>query len=459
MEFLIKHPTIVNADKTFKNDILIIDNKIDAVKRIIEPPNNNCKIINANGLYAIPGAIDPHVHMELPTPAGNSSDDFYTGSIAAIYGGTTSIIDFVTPRRGENFIAATQDRKKCASKSLIDYGLHFGVTWWDENSAQQLEYLKKSEGINSFKAYLAYKNSIGIDDSALIKLMKQVSKQNGMLAVHCENGDLIETLQNEMMADNHFQPAYHYYSRPAEAEAEAISRVIWLSKFYNCPVYIVHVSTKEGVELIKQAQDKCLPVFAETCPHYLLLDHSVYNSLDNFDTAKYVISPPLRGKKDNEALWNAIGNGVVQTVATDHCPFNLHGQKDLGLTDFRKIPNGAGSIEHRLSLLFTFGVLQKRISFNQMVDLISHQPAKIFGLDNRKGDIRAGLDADIVLWDAQKETTVSAQTHKMRCDTNIYEGFKLKGAAQYVFVGGKLVLENENLNTSGLSGQFMPCNI
>ncbi|MCD4747293.1 MAG: dihydropyrimidinase [Bacteroidales bacterium] len=451
---LIKNGTIVTARKTFKNDLLLDNSKIIAIESNIEKPNIDTKIIDASSMYVFPGAIDPHVHLELPTTAGNSSDDFKTGSIAAIAGGTTSIIDFVTPEKGESLCEALIKRKEIAKKSLIDYGLHVSPTWWGRGTAEEMLHCIREEGITSFKTYMAYKDTIGINDDILLNVMETARNSNALVTIHCENGDIIEKLRNNFIATGRTSPEYHPASRPVEAEAEAVNRAIILSGIVQCPIYIVHVSTKDSIELIFKAQVEGQKVFAETCPQYLLLNDSVYNN--TFEkSAPYVLSPPLRSEKHITALWDALKNGVIQTIGTDHCPFNLKGQKDIGKDDFTKIPNGVGGIEHRLSLLFTFGVLENKISINQFVSLVATQPAHIFGLAHQKGDIKVGLDADIVIWNPAKENIISVRTHYQRCDTNIYEGIKVKGLPEIVIVNGNIAYESGNLTTSGIKGKYL----
>lgn len=432
---LIKNGLIVNSDKSFKADIYIKDGKINEISQHINIAD--AEIIDADGKLVFPGGIDPHVHMDLPTPAGKSSDDFYTGSQAALAGGTTSIIDFVTPERGESYLAALAKRKKEAEKSIINTYFHMSPTWWGENTADEIHKCINEHGINSFKVYLAYKSGIGINDDVLLKVMQVVAKEGALLTLHCEHGETIDFLRQKFISEGKTSPMYHPLSRPNETEAEAVGRAIMMSKYTNCPIYIVHVSTAEAIELIEKAQCEGQKVYAETCPQYLLLDDSVYNQ-EFEQSAKYVLSPPIRKVKDQIALWQAMKQGVVQTIGTDHCPFNLKGQKDLGINDFTKIANGAGGVEHRLALLYTFGVLQNKISINQFVDLVSTKPAEIFKLKN-KGKIELGYDADIVIWKPSNKSVISAKTHKQNCDSNIFEGFKTKGSPENIILKGKSV--------------------
>ncbi len=452
---LIKNGTIINENLFLKKDILVKDNLIIAIEDNLQKPNSSTQIIDAGSMYILPGAIDAHVHLDLPTPAGNSSDDFKTGSIAAIAGGTTSIIDFVTPAKGESLLKALKHRKEVATQSLIDYGFHMGVSGWNKNSSSEIEQCIKKEGVTSFKVYLAYKGSIGIEDTELIEIMQTVAKHKALVTVHCEHGDVINKLQKDFISNNQTSPFYHALSHPYLIETEAINRVLTIAKIVGCKVYIVHVSAKESEKLIETAQHNKQEVFAETCPQYLLLDDSKYK-LPDFESAAYVISPPLRKKADKLALWKGLKNGTFQVVATDHCPFNLKGQKDIGINNFSKIPNGAGGIEHRMSLLYTYGVLKKKISLHQWVQLCCTQPARIFGLYPRKGTISIGADADILVWNPTKKSTISVKNHFQRCDSDIYEGINVIGSPECVIVNGIVAFENGRIaNEDLLKGKYL----
>jgi dihydropyrimidinase len=437
MKILIKNGIIVNVNKSEQADILISEEKIEKVAKDIKP-DNSYHIIDANGKFIIPGGIDPHVHMQLPTPAGPSSDDFFSGSRAALFGGTTTIIDFVTPNRGQSMCDALDERILEAKKSLTNYSFHISPVEWRMSTESEIaECLKR--GFNSFKVYLAYKNAVGLKDDEFEHVLKTVAKEGGLVTIHCEDGDKIDELRNKFTKEGHITPEYHAKSRPAEFEAAAVKKSIDLAAKYNCPIYIVHVSSALSLTHIKDAQQKGQAVFAETCPHYLLLDDSKYNG-EFKNTAAYVMSPPLRKKADQEALWDAIATGTVKTIGTDHCPFNLK-QKAAGVDDFRKIPNGAGGVEHRMALLYTYGVLENRISLNEWVDICSTQAAKIFGL-SQKGSITVGRDADIVIWNPDFENTISVKNHYQNCDLEIFEGFNTKGLAEIVIRNGEILVED-----------------
>lgn len=437
--WLITGGTIVNADSTFEADLAISENKIEAIGTLNPGNFLGYTTLNAKGKLLFPGGIDPHVHFALPTPAGNSSDDFISGSKAALSGGTTAIIDFVTPRRGQSLIEALELRRAEAEASQCHWKLHLGISEWNKKVAEEVRHCIRYEGIRSFKAYLAYPDTIGIHPEELEQLMRIVGPEGGVVLVHCEEGEMISRLQRQYISEGKTNASFHALSRPKEAEVNAIKTVISLSERTDCPVYIVHVSTGEGAMAIRKAKEKGLKVYGETCIQYLVLNDSVYNpSLPNEKVLPYVISPPLRPETDRLQLWEELGKGTFDTVSTDHCPFNLHGQKDRGVDDFTKIPNGAGGVEFRMGLLFTYGVLTGKISLNQFASLTSGLAAEIFGWKKSKGKLVPGYDADIVIWDPGKDWMISAKDQIQRCDSNIYEGIRVKGKTEKVIIGGQV---------------------
>ena len=451
---LIKNANIINSNGSFLKDIVMENGKIKSLEKPGSILNKADNQIDAEGMLVFPGGIDPHVHMHLPVPGGFSSDDFYTGSKAALSGGTTTIIDFVTPKRGQSIVEAYNLRKEEAKNCLVDFKFHVSPVEWIQNTEKEILYCTEKVGVKSFKVYMAYKNSIGLDDEDILKVMKVVGKAGGLVTVHAELGDEIEKFRNQIADNGQLTPNYHSLSRPPEMEARAVKRVLEMAQLSYCPVYIVHVSCKESIDYIKEAQLQGQLVYAETCPHYLLLDDSKYN--ENFDhTAPFVLSPPLRKKEDQAVLWDALQKDVIQTVGTDHCPFNLQ-QKKAGIRDFRLIPNGAGGVEHRLSLLYTYGVLQKKISLNQFVDLTSTKAAKIFGLYPQKGIIQPGSDADLILWNPEIKNTISANNHHMNSDNNIFEGLSTMGSPEFVICSGEIVYKrNGGLINKKRRGQFL----
>lgn len=450
MDILIKNGIIITSTKQFESDILIRGGRILRIENNIQVPVD--KVIDARGLFVLPGGIDPHVHLNLPTPAGPSSDDFESGSIAALYGGTTTLLDFVTPSKGQSLSEALKQRVLEAKKSFIDHSFHVSPVEWRETTIMEIEDCIRA-GITSFKVYMAYKGTVGLNDDDFFKVLQTIGKAGGVVTVHCELGDEVEEMRKRFASESHIEPLYHCLSRPPELEALAVKKAIEMAQMTNCRLYIVHVSAKESLTYIRRAQSKGQRVYAETCPHYLLLDDSKY--FGEFEqTVPYTISPPLRKKEDSQALWEALSNGIISTIGTDHCPFTLT-QKAVGKDDFRLIPNGAGSIEHRLELLYTYGVLENRITLNQMVDLYSTQPAKLFGLYPQKGEIMVGADADIVLWNPESERDISAKTHHQKCDINIFEGFRVKGIVETVIAGGYVKVEKGKIVDTEIRGKYL----
>jgi len=451
MKILIKNGTVITSDTSSVSDILIQDGTVSLVDAGISEKDAD-RVIDAGGLYVFPGGVDPHVHMHLPVAAGYSSDDFLSGSRAALYGGTTCILDFVTPARGEPLPGALEKRKKEAENSMIDYSFHVSPVEWRRTTGTEIMDCI-SMGVISFKVYMAYKNTIGLSDDELVKVMEFVGKAGGMVTVHCELGDRIEKLQDRYFFEGHTFPYYHALSRPSILEVKAVEKAVDMAGKAQCPLYIVHVSSGESLKYIREAHSRGQRVYAETCPQYLLLDDSKYNG--EFDqTAPYVISPPLRTADDGNALWNALADGTVSTIGTDHCPFTIE-QKRAGISDFRKIPGGAGGVEHRLALLYTYGVLAGWISLNRMVELFASGPAKMFGLYPRKGDINKGSDADLVIWNPDTENIISAKSHHQNCDTNIYEGIPVRGNADYVIADGRIIIDKGKMTDRGNPGKYL----
>jgi dihydropyrimidinase len=437
-QLLIINGTIINSDSTSDFDIAVSEGEIKEIGHLNPKDFPDSKIIDAKGKYIFPGGIDPHVHLELPTPAGPSCDDFLSGSKAAIAGGTTFLVDFVTPSRGQSLMKALAFRLKESNKCLVDYTLHMGITWYDETIPEQMEWCVNEVGIKSFKAYLAYKGSIGIEYWELEKVMIKAASLNAIVLVHCEEGDVILQNQKQFISEGKTEPLYHAISRPAEVESESVLKVIDLCRKTGCKTYIVHTSTAKSIEYIRAAKKEGLPLYCETCPQYLLLDESVY-SKPLPDSLKFVISPPIRSKKDQAAIWKALADGTVDVISTDHCPFNTKGQKDVGINDFTKIPNGAGGIENRLALLYTYGVLTKKLSLQQFVGLTSTNAARIFDLYPQKGTVEVGSDADLVIWNPEVKSVISVKTQVQQCDSNIYEGISINGKAELIIRNGEIL--------------------
>ncbi len=436
---LVVNAHIINADRIFDADIRIEDGRIAA----LENPGTLAStqhdtVVDAAGLYVIPGGIDPHVHLALQTPAGPSADDFESGSTAALAGGVTHLIDFVTPRRGQSLTEALAERRTEAKDCTIGIDFHMGISGWLPDMEKQMEICVKEFGIKSFKAYLAYRQTIGIDYEHLEKLMRIAARLNTIVLIHAEEGETIDQLRVDFMMKGLTHPRYHALSRPPETESNAVMRVIELVRKTNCTIYFVHISTAESADYIAKAKKEGLPIYAETCPHYLLLDEQVYD--DTVEQAMpFVYSPPARPSYHKERLWENLQNGTFNTVATDHCPFNLH-QKMVGKDNFTLIPNGAGGLEFRIPLLHSFGVLQKRINLQQWVALTSTNAAEIFGLKS-KGSIKVGNTADLVLFNPNRLVSLSASSHYQNCDVNIYEGFTIVGSVDTTLANGVLLHE------------------
>lgn len=451
MSLLVRNGTIVTAEASGAGDVRCRDGKIVEVGRDLEPAGE--EVLDASGQYVFPGGVDPHVHMELPVAGTVSSDDFESGTAAGIAGGTTTIIDFVHPERGEDFLEALEARLEQASKAVADYGLHMAVTWWGDGSGEQIKRCVDA-GVPSFKVYMAYKGTVGLDDVDLVEVLQSVADLNALMLVHAEHGEMIEHLRERFAREGKTEPRYHAQSRPSALEGEATGRVSCLAGAVGAKLYVVHVTCKESIDAIAEAHRRGWSVYGETCPQYLLLDDTVYDR-PGFEGAAYVIAPPIRPLGHQEALWAAIGRGTLETIGTDHCPFNMAGQKEFGCDDFRLIPGGAPGIEHRLALLYTHGVLAGRIDLNRFVDLVATRPARLFGLYPRKGSITVGADADLVLWDPSATSTISARTHRHRCDRSIYEGFEVIGAASSVIAGGRLRYREGDLLARRGEGRFL----
>jgi dihydropyrimidinase len=450
---IIRNGTIVTATDTYVADIGIADEKISAIATQL-PAENTGRILDASNLLVFPGGIDVHTHLDMPFGGTTSADDFQTGTTAAAFGGTTTLIDFAIQYKGQTLRHAFDTwMQKAQGKAVADYAFHCIIT--DLGSAQ-LEEMSQliREGVTSFKLFMAYPGVFMLDDASIFRAMSQAADQAGFICMHAENGGAIDVIVQKALAEGKRAPKYHALTRPTTAEAEATSRAIALAEMAGCPVYIVHLSCNEALEKVREARDRGLPVFAETCPQYL------YLSLENmdapgFEAAKYVFTPPLREKWHQEKLWHGLTHDHLQVVSTDHCPFCFKEQKELGRDDFTKIPNGGPGVEHRLSLIYTGGVHGKRFSANRFVELVSTTPAKLFGLFPRKGTIAVGSDADIVLFDPNAEHTISAKTHHMRVDYSMFEGIKVKGLPKTVLSRGRTIIDNNKFTGRPGAGQFL----
>jgi len=459
MSILIKNGRIITASDDYVADIFIQGEKIAAIGQNL--PVQADRTIDATGKYVIPGGIDVHTHMDLPFGGTFASDDFETGTIAAAFGGTTTIIDFAVQYKGQAMQQALDTwLQKAEGKAAIDFGLHLILTELPDEALPQMDEMVR-QGVSSFKLFTAYPGVFMVDDATIYKALQRTGENGGFICMHAENGSVIDLMVRRMLAEGKTAPKYHALSRPATAEGEATHRVIALAEMAGVPIYIVHVSSHLAMEQIREARDRGLPAYGETCPQYLFLSYDNYEE-PGFDGAKYVCSPPIREKSNQEHLWQALAVDDLQAVSTDHCPFCFKegrgpypAQKVLGLNDFSKIPNGVPGVENRLHLLYNGGVLQRGWSMNRFVQLTSTAPAKLFGLFPRKGTIAVGSDADVVIWDPEARWTISAASHHMRVDYNPYEGMEVQGKAAQVFSRGRLVVEGDRFLAKPGDGQFL----
>jgi dihydropyrimidinase len=441
MRTLIKNGTIVTAVDQYRGDVLVEGEKIAVIGTSLDIPAANVdKVIDAAGKYVLPGGIDVHTHMDMPFGGATSADDFETGTRAAAFGGTTTIVDFAIQYRGQTLHQAWETwSAKAEGKAVVDYGFHMIITELNDQVEGEMDALVK-QGITSFKLFMAYPGVFMLDDGSIFKALLRTGKNGGTICMHAENGGVIDVLVQRALAEGKTAPKYHALTRPARAEAEATHRAIALAEIADVPIYIVHLSAAEALEMVTAARDRGLHAFAETCPQYLFLSYDNYEEPD-FGGSKYVMSPPLRDRAKQDQLWRGLAFNDLQCISTDHCPFCMK-EKRLGENDFSKIPNGAPGVETRMSLVYDGGVRPGRISLNRFVELTSTSPAKIFGLFPRKGTIAPGSDADIVVFDANRTITLAARTLHMNCDYNPYEGRQVTGATDTVLSRGALVIEN-----------------
>jgi dihydropyrimidinase len=451
MKTLIKNGHVVTAVDDYLADILIEDGKVSVIGSKLDMEAD--RVIDAAGKLVIPGGIDPHTHMELPFGGTSSSDDFRTGTIAAAHGGTTTIIDFAVQYKGESLVEAVDNwHRKAEGKTAIDYGFHLITTDLPDERVPEMKRLI-GEGVMSFKLFMAYPGVFLVDDATIYRAMKVAGRAGGLICMHAENGVVINEIIKEALAEGKTAPKYHALTRPTKAEAEGVHRAIAIAEMADSPVYIVHLSCSDALEEVREARDAGIPAYAETCPQYLFLDYSYYEQ-EGFEGAKYVMTPPLREKWNQDKLWQGLAFNDLQVVSTDHCPFCFKEQKELGRGDFTKIPNGGPGVEHRVSLIYN-GVVQGRISLNRFVELTSTSAAKLFGLFPRKGTIAVGSDADIVIFDPAEEMTISAATHHMNVDYSAYEGMKVKGVTKTVLSRGRVVIEDGKYTGRAGDGEFL----
>jgi dihydropyrimidinase len=452
VSLLIKNGTVVTASDLYQGDVFIETDTVTAIGSDL--PMKADRVIDAADRYVIPGGIDCHTHLDMPFGGTTSADDFESGTTAAAFGGTTSIVDFAIQYRGQTLHHAWEAwMKKADGKAVIDYGFHMIMTEVNDQIEQEMDALVR-QGITSFKLFMAYPGVFMLDDASIFRAMLRTGKNGGTICMHAENGGVIDVLVKKALAEGKTAPKYHALTRPARAEGEATHRAIALAEIADVPVYIVHLSAAEALEMVTEARDRGLPAFAETCPQYLFLSYDNYEER-GFEGAKYVMSPPLRPKETQDRLWRGLAFNDLQAISTDHCPFCMKEQKTLGEGDFSKIPNGAPGIETRMSLVYDGGVRPGRISLNRFVELTSTAPAKIFGLFPRKGTIAPGSDADIVVFDPNRKERLSVKTLHMKVDYNPYEGREVTGVTDTVVSRGRVVIDGGKFTGRAGGGSFL----
>ncbi|HYO92752.1 MAG TPA: dihydropyrimidinase [Pyrinomonadaceae bacterium] len=451
MKTLIRNGRVVTAVDDYRADLLIEGETISVIGARLDMEAD--KVIDAAGKLVIPGGIDPHTHMELPFGGTTAADDFLTGTRAAAHGGTTTIIDFAVQYKGEALLQAVDNwHRKAEGKTAIDYGFHLITTELEDNQIEEMHTVM-DEGITSFKLFMAYPGVFLVDDATIFRAMSAAGERGGLICMHAENGVVINEIIKRALAEGRTAPKYHALTRPTIAEAEGVHRAIAIAEMAESPVYIVHLSCADALDKVREARDRGIPAFAETCPQYLFLSIDDYG--EGFEGAKYVMTPPLREKWNQAELWKGLKMDDLQVISTDHCPFCMKEQKEMGRNDFSKIPNGAPGVENRVPLIYHGGVVENRISLNRFVELTSTAAAKMFGLFPKKGTIAVGSDADIVIFDPDREQTLSVETQHMNVDYSTYEGKRIRGVVETVLSRGRVVIENGEYTGKPGDGQFL----
>jgi len=450
MTTVIKGGTIVTADLTYKADV-----KIDGGKIIeIGPSLSGDTTLDAAGCYVMPGGIDPHVHLEMPFMGTYSSDDFESGTRAALAGGTTMVVDFCLPEPGQSLLDALKRWDNKATRANCDYSFHMSVTWWGEQVFNEMKAVVSHHGINTFKHFMAYKGALMVNDDEMFASFQRCAELGALPLVHAENGDVVAAMQAKLMDEGNNGPEAHAYSRPASVEGEATNRAIIIADMAGVPLYVVHTSCEQAHEAIRRARQNGMRVYGEPLIQHLTLDESEYFNKDWDHSARRVMSPPFRNKQHQDSLWAGLASGSLQVVATDHCAFTTE-QKRTGVGDFRKIPNGTGGLEDRLPMLWTYGVATGRITMNEFVAVTSTNIAKILNIYPRKGAILVGADADIVVWDPKRSKTITARSQQSAIDYNVFEGKEVTGLPRYTLTRGVVAIEDGAVKTQEGHGQFV----
>jgi dihydropyrimidinase len=449
---LVRNGRIVTAADSYEADIYVDGERIALVGQGLSLPADT--VLDASGCLVLPGGVDVHTHLDMPAGPLTSSDDFETGTRAAAFGGTTTVVDFATPEPGQSLLAALETwRGKAEGRAVVDYGFHMALRGLGEGTPGEMARLARDEGVGSFKLYLAYPGVLQVDDGTFFRALLAARESGALILVHAENGSVIDVLVKCALARGDSGPRHHALTRPPETEAEATARAIAMATVAGTPLYVVHLSCGAALEHVTAARHRGLAVHAETCPQYLFLSIADYDR-PGFDGARYVISPPLREPADQDALWRGLASGDLQVVSTDHCPFTL-ADKARGRGDFSKIPNGAPGIETRMMLLWDGGVRARRIDARRFVELVASGPARIFGLWPRKGTIAVGSDADLVIWDPERETRLSVETLHMRVDYSPYEGRVVHGGPVVVMSRGEVIVDRGEWKGRPGRGRFL----
>ncbi len=449
MSTVIKNGTIVTADLTYAADILIDGGVIKEIGKNLKGD----KTLDASGCYVMPGGIDPHTHLEMPFMGTYSTDDFESGTRAALSGGTTMVVDFCLPSPNQSLLDALKMWDNKTSKASCDYSFHMAITWWDKQVWEEMATVV-DRGITSFKHFMAYKGALMVNDDEMFASFSRCADLGALPLVHAENGDVVATMTQKLLDAGNNGPEAHAYSRPPEVEGEATNRAIMIADMAGVPVYIVHTSCEQAHEAIRRARQKGMRVYGEPLIQHLLLDESEYMNKDWDYSARRVMSPPFRNKQHQDSLWAGLQSGSLQVVATDHCAFTTK-QKRAGVGNFAKIPNGTGGLEDRMPLLWTYGVGTGRLTMNEFVAVTSTNIAKILNLYPKKGAILEGADADLVVWDPKREKTITAAKQQSAIDYNVFEGFKVKGLPRYVLTRGEVAIEESKVDTHQGHGQFV----
>jgi len=453
MRTRIENGTIVTAAATQRADLLIEGETIAAIGERLDGQAD--LVVDAGGRLVLPGGVDAHTHLDMRlTESIRTADDFGSGTLAAAMGGTTTVVDYATPEAGATLAATLDDwHARAAGRAAVDYGFHMSVREWSAAVERELDAMVAA-GVPSFKLFMAYPGRLMLDDAAIFRVLLRARENGARVCLHAENGHVLQVLVERALAAGRTAPAEHARTRPPRAEAEAIGRAAALAEIARAPLFVVHLSSAEGLEEVERARARGVEILAETCPQYLCLSEEKYDE-PGFAGARYVMSPPLRARTAQEPLWRALASGAIDTVATDHCPFTL-ADKAAGAHDFSRIPNGAPGIETRLALLWSEGVRTGKLSPGRFVEVTATAPARIFGLYPRKGTIAVGSDADLVIWDPERTTTIAAASHHSRVDYSCYEGRQVIGAPESVFLRGRRIVDRGRFVGRPGDGQFLP---